>query len=275
MTPSILARVAALACPSDPIPTVLPAPFNLHELKIQQLFTAAGEQQRMQRLVAYAEERVAAHGDSALLDQAAPTTLYVGGNGNDADLWSHVRALEQTDDVARMWANAARAHYHLTASRGSLWTIDTTALDECARIAVESDHPLKRALALRAIARTGWRDWRPLLIERLANDLDPRVRAVATRFMPAPEGVSASEARPILDKMLALLADADTYVRATAVTGAAPWVFTTEDLERVERMAREDPDPNARAAAAHALTLVPSPRARAALLKLGVVPDDL
>ncbi len=267
--------VAGGAPPSEPVGKAgMPAPATLGESEDERRArvyaeerraeVAGAEQARFDALLDQARALIASGGLDALL--WAPFPLQTG-SGNDRDLMRLVAEFEGETDPARLWALAQRIRFHLTDPRGTLWTTDPAATVAMERMTREDADPLKRALALGSggggVARN-----------RLLHDLDARVQAKAAGILPAPSGVKEGDAGPVADRYRELLGNPDAQVRTEAARGFGRWAFRDADVDALIEIARTDPSPGVRAAAAQSLGAGSSDRARKALSAIAADPTQ-
>ncbi|KAF0244515.1 MAG: hypothetical protein FD180_2476 [Planctomycetota bacterium] len=223
------------------------------------------ESQQFDRLVDLAKSHLAAGGADALFWALFPKQE---GSGNDEDLRRLVAEYAKETDPARLWALAQRIRFHLTDPRGRIWTVDSDAFREFEKWASAEGDPYKRGFALGSAGATGWGDESAVTRGRLLNDPDERIRATAAVLLPAPNGVSADEARPVADRYRELLESRDENVRASAAGSFGPWAFREEDVEALVRAAGSDSSDAVRANATRALAANGSDKAKQALADL-------
>ncbi|MCE9583215.1 MAG: HEAT repeat domain-containing protein, partial [Planctomycetes bacterium] len=220
----------------------------------QHALAGAAESGQFDKLLDLAKQILADGGAEALLWAPCPQQT---GSGNDEDLRRLVAEYGKETDPARLWALAQRIHHHLTYPRGTIWTVDLEACETFAKWATEGEDPLKRGFAL---AASGTNARNPLLF-----DPDFRVRGTAAGLLPAPKGISASDAAPVADSYRELLNSTDPNIRAAAAKGFGPWAFRPEDVDALIHAAQSDSSELVRANAARSLATNGSDRAKEAL----------
>ncbi len=258
-------RPSEPAAPAEPEPPREESPAERQAREYQELTWAldrAGEQGELNRLLDAAKKTLQDGGVSALLWAPCPPQT---GSGNDEDLRRLVAEFGKETDPALLWALAQRIRFHLTAPRGTLWTIDEEAYVAFKKWGVESEDPLKRGFALGA---AGWGSEAELMRDRLLNDPDARVRATAARMMPPPKGVSEDDARPVADRFRELLGSTDDGIRASAASGFGAWAFRAEDVEALVRAAKDDSSESVRLSATRSLGANGSDLARRTLREI-------
>lgn len=217
-------------------------------------------------LAAQARAILDAEGEDGLIFAPAP---FVKGKGTDKSMRAIVGAFAfAAKDVTAWWVLAHRFDAELRYRRGTLWSVDMGSVGMMAGIAETAENGAKRALALSAVARTHWGDWRGLLMRRLREDPDARVRAMAASLLPALAGIPVGKALPLVKAMHALLDHESPGIRAAAVRGLARCAYRPEDIARVDLVARTDEDPEVRVVAVKALASLPSLEARDLLIAI-------